>query len=301
MKLRNLMRLRALPAAVAVAGAMLSGGGSEAVAETSVLDRISRDGVIRAGTRANAAPFAQKIASGEFKGFSVDLLQEIRAAAQKALKRSVRVELFEVTPSDRLQRVAKGELDIVCGITTPTWSRESLVDFSLPFFRDGTRVMMYRGKAGEVVDVGRLKIGVVKNTTTVAVLRDRLPAASVRDYPNMGDAMRGLEKGEVDGVANVGVVLLGLAERSEPRRSVVLLPRTRPLATESLACVLPQDDSRWRDLVNRTLVEMFAEVREFNGRYEEIYSRWFGRNGALFYPLDRSTRDYLADISIWAR
>ena len=74
----------------------------------------------------------------------------------------------------------------------------------------------------------------------------------------MGDAMRGLEKGEVDGVANVGVVLLGLAERSEPRRSVLLLPRTRPLATETLACVLPQNDSRWRDLVNRTLVTCTA-------------------------------------------
>ncbi len=301
MKLQNTMRLRALPAAAAVAGAMLAGGGSAAVAADSVLDRVARDGVIRAGTRANAAPFAQKIASGEFKGFSVDLLQEIRAAAEKAVNRSVRVELSEVTPSDRLQRVAKGELDIVCGITTPTWDRESLVDFSLPFFRDGTRVMMYRGKAGEVVDVGQLKIGVVKNTTTVAVLKDRLPAATLRDYPNMGEAMRGLEKGEVDGVANVGVVLLGLAERSEPRRSVVLLPRTRPLATESLACVLPQNDSRWRDLVNRTLIDMFAEVREFNGRYEQVYTRWFGRDGALFYPLDRSTRDYLADISIWAR
>lgn len=301
MKRRNTMRLRALPAAAAVAGAMLAGGGSAAVAADSVLDRVARDGVIRAGTRANAAPFAQKIASGEFKGFSVDLLQEIRAAAEKAVNRPVRVELSEITPSDRLQRVAKGELDIVCGITTPTWDRESLVDFSLPFFRDGTRVMMYRGKAGEVVDVGRLKIGVVKNTTTVAVLKDRLPAATLRDYPNMGEAMRGLEKGEIDGVANVGVVLLGLAERSEPRRSVVLLPRTRPLATESLACVLPQNDSRWRDLVNRTLIDMFAEVREFNGRYEQVYTRWFGRDGALFYPLDRSTRDYLADISIWAR
>ena len=189
----------------------------------------------------------------------------------------------------------------VCGITTPTWDREALVDFSLPFFRDGTRVMVYRGKVGAVVDVGRLKIGVVKNTTTVAVLQDRLPAASLRDYPNMGEAISGLEKGEVDGVANVGVVLLGLAERSEPRRSVVLLPRTRPLATESLACVLPQNDSRWRDLVNRTLIGMFAEIREFKGRYEQIYSRWFGREGTLFYPLDRSTRDYLADISIWAR
>lgn len=284
-----------------MAAAVLAGGGSGPVAAQGVLDRIAQDGVIRAGTRANAAPFAQKVASGEFKGFSVDLLREIRAAAENAVNRSVRVELSEVTPSDRLQRVAKGELDIVCGITTPTWDREALVDFSLPFFRDGTRVMVYRGKVGEVVDVGRLKIGVVKNTTTVAVLRDRLPAASLHDYPNMGDAMRGLEKGEVDGVANVGVVLLGLAQRTEPRRSVVLLPRTRPLATESLACVLPQDDSRWRDLVNRTLIGMFTEIREFKGRYEQIYSRWFGREGALFYPLGRSTRDYLADISIWAQ
>ena len=117
----------------------------------------------------------------------------------------------------------------------------------------------------------------------------------------MGDAMRGLEKGEVDGVANVGVVLLGLAERSEPRCSVLLLPRTRPLATESLACVLPQNDSRWRDLVNRTLVDMYGDVEQFKGRYEEVYNRWFGRDGALFYPLDRATRDYLADVSIWAK
>ena len=117
----------------------------------------------------------------------------------------------------------------------------------------------------------------------------------------MGDAMRGLEKGEVDGVANVGGVLLGLAERSEPRCSVLLLPRTRPLATESLACVLPQNDSRWRDLVNRTLVDMYGDVEQFKGRYEEVYNRWFGRDGVQFYPLDRATRDYLADVSIWAK
>lgn len=301
MNLRDKIPLRALPAAAAVAAAMLAGGGSGPVAAKSVLERIAGDGMIRAGTRANAAPFARKTPSGEFKGFSVDLLQEIRAATEKAVDRSVRLELSEVTPSDRLQRVAEGELDIVCGITTPTWGREELVDFSLPFFRDGTRVMVYRGRAGEVVDVGRLKIGVVKNTTTVTVLKNRLPAATLHSYANMGEAMRGFEKGEVEGVANVGVVLLGLARRSEPRRSVVLLPRSRPLATESLACVLPQNDSRWRDLVNRTLIDMFAEVEEFNGRYEAVYSRWFGRHGELFYPLDRSTRDYLAGVSIWAR
>lgn len=278
--------------------AMIHAGASAA---ESALDRISADGVMRAGTRANAAPFAQKTASGEFEGFSVDLLREIRAAAERTTGRTVRLELFEVTPSDRLQRVAEGELDIVCGITTPTWEREDMVDFSLPFFRDGTRIMVYRNQAGRVADLGQMEVGVVEGTTTVAVVKDRLPGASLRVYANMGDAMRGLEMGEVDGVANVGVVLLGLAERGEPRRSVVLLPRTRPLETETLACVLPQNDSPWRDLVNRTLIGMFADVRDFSGRYEEVYDRWFGRDGALYYPLDRATRDYLGDVSIWAK
>lgn len=278
--------------------AMIHAGASAA---ESALDRISADGVMRAGTRANAAPFAQKTASGEFEGFSVDLLREIRAAAERTTGRTVRLELFEVTPSDRLQRVAEGELDIVCGITTPTWEREDMVDFSLPFFRDGTRIMVYRNQAGRAADLGQMEVGVVEGTTTVAVVKDRLPGASLRVYANMGDAMRGLEMGEVDGVANVGVVLLGLAERGEPRRSVVLLPRTRPLETETLACVLPQNDSPWRDLVNRTLIGMFADVRDFSGRYEEVYNRWFGRDGALYYPLDRATRDYLGDVSIWAK
>ena len=280
----------------------LAGAQAWACAAAGVLDRIAADGVMRAGTRASAAPFAQKTESGTFEGFSVDLLEEIRAAARETLGRAVRLELFEVTPSDRLQRVAAGEIDIVCGITTPTWKRERLVDFSLPFFRDGTRVMVYRVNAGRATaELSRLAIGVVRDTTTVGVVKDRLPAASLRIYANMGDAMRGLETGEVEGVANVGVILLGLSARSTPRRSVVLLPRTRPLASETLACVLPQDDSPWRDLVNRTLVEMFDRVEDFGGRYEALYNRWFGRDGALFYPLDRETRAYLGNVSIWVK
>ena len=175
----------------------LTGAQAGAGAVAGVLDRIAADGVMRAGTRASAAPFAQKTDSGTFEGFSVDLLTEIRKAAGRTLGRAVRLELFEVTPSDRLQRVAAGEIDIVCGITTPTWRRERLVDFSLPFFRDGTRVMVYRVNAGRAADLGGLQIGVVKGTTTVDVLRDRLPAAGLRIYANMGDAMRGLETGEV--------------------------------------------------------------------------------------------------------
>ncbi len=290
---RRLARMAAVLALAATAAA--------AARAESVLDRIAEDGVLRAGTRANATPFAYEAMPGVFEGFSVDLLGEIRATAERALGRSVRLDIAAVTPADRLLRVAAGELDIVCGITTPTWEREQLVDFSLPFFRDGTRVMVYREHASRIADIAGLDIGVVKGTTTEKVVRDQLPTVDVRLFPDMGTALRAMAAGEVHGVANVGVVLLGQAERIGLPRSVVLLPRTRFLAAEKLACVLPQNDSRWRDLVNRTLVDMFAEVDAFNGRYEEIYDRWFGRSGPLFYPLDRGTRDYLNNVSIWVR
>ncbi len=270
-------------------------------AADGVLAKIEAEGVIRAGTRASAPPFARKLETGSFEGFSVDLLEAIRAAAEKKVGRSVALELHEVTPADRLERVAAGELDIVCGITTPTWDREALVDFSVPFFRDGTRILIYREKTMGGVDLGMLDIGVVEGTTTVTIVQDQLPTANLRLFPTMKDAMTALAAGEVSGVANIGITLLGLAAKQEPRRSVVLLPRTFALAMETLACVLPQDDSPWRDTVNRVIIDMFSGVKDANSRYDEIYERWFGRDSTIFYPLDRDNRTYLSTVSIWAR
>ena len=266
-----------------------------------VLARIEAEGVMRAGTRASAPPFARKTENGSFEGFSVDLLEEIRASVETAVGRSIALELREVTPADRLERVAAGELDLVCGITTPHWDREALVDFSVPFFRDGTRILIHRERATGGVDLGRIDIGVVEGTTTVTIISEALPTANLRLYPSMQDAMAGLAAAEVHGVANIGITLLGLAASAEPRRSVVLLPRTYALAMETLACVLPQDDSPWRDVVNRVLIDLFAGVEDSNSRYDELYERWFGRHSEIFYPLDRSNRNYLGTLSIWAR
>ncbi len=272
-----------------------------ALGDEGVLERVQKSGVVRAGTRGSTPPFAELTEQGEFRGFSVDLLHEIGTLLGRHLDRAVRIEFQEVTPADRIRRIVEGELDIVCGITTPTWKREQLVDFSVPFFRDGTRVMVYREAASPATDVGRLKIGVVRNTTTSGIVKMALPVAELRMYSSMADAMDGLASGEVEGVANLGIVLLGLAKQARPRRSVVLLPRTRPLATETLACILPEDDSSWRDFINRSLISMLADIEHFRGRYDALYNQWFGREGQLFYPLDRDTRRYLRDLSIWVR
>ena len=67
-----------------------------------------------------------------------------------------------------------------------------------------------------------------------------------------------------------------------------------------MSCAVPEDDSAWRDFINRTLISLYDGIGDYRGRYVEIYERWFGRDGTIVYPLDRSTRDYLRQIDIWA-
>ncbi|MBN9019432.1 MAG: amino acid ABC transporter substrate-binding protein [Rhizobiales bacterium] len=287
---------RLVRASMVLAALLLPGA-----AGAGVLDRVAESGVLAAGTRADAVPFAFTGPDGSPAGFSVDLLEQIRAAAAARLGRPVELKLQTVTTKDRLERIASGELDIVCEITTPTWAREKTVDFSIPFFRDGTRILAFRETLRTHPDPKDMLIGVAEGTTTQSILEDALPGIKTKSFPDMDAAFAALGKGEVQGVANIGVILLGLSRKLEPNRSVVLLPRSRPYGNEAMACILPQNDSAWRDLVDKTIVDLMAGLDDYDGTYMAIHDKWFGRDGVMPYPLDRSTRDYLLQMNIWAR
>ncbi|HWJ75587.1 MAG TPA: amino acid ABC transporter substrate-binding protein [Kaistia sp.] len=286
---------------IALALALMMSLAGLAPASGGTLDRIAETGVIRAGTRTDAIPFAFDNGSGKPVGFSVDLIEEIRAAAEKAIGKPIKVDLSVVTPANRVQLVAEGKLDIVCEITTPTWAREKLVDFSIPIFRDGTRILTFRDTLRTVPNPKDMLIGVAEGTTTATILQEALPGVRIKNFPSMDAAFKALGKGEIQGVANIGVVLLGLSRKFEPNRSVVLLPRSAPYGNETMSCILPQDDSAWRDLVNHTIIDLEDGLADYRGRYMDIHDKWFGRDGVMVYPLDRSTRDYLLQSDIWAR
>ena len=270
-------------------------------AAAEVLDTIAKTGVIHAGTRLDAIPFAFDDGSGHPIGFSVDLLEAIRAAAEAEVGRPVKLDLSVITPANRIQMVADGSLDIVCEITTPTWDREKSVDFSIPIFRDGTRILTFRDTLRDTPNPKDMVIGVAEGTTTSSILQDALPGVTIKTYPSMDAAFTALGKGEVQGVANIGVVLLGLSKKFEPNRSVVLLPRSAPFGNETMACILPQNDSKWRDFVNHTIIKLMDGLGDYRGAYMDMHEKWFGREGVMAYPLDRSTRDYLLQSNIWAR
>jgi polar amino acid transport system substrate-binding protein len=265
----------------------------------SALERIARTGVLDAGTRFDSIPMAFRDEDGHLVGFSVDLLREITAALEQALGRGVTLNLVPVTSVDRVELVESGTLVIECGLTTPTWERERRVDFSLPFFENGTRILTFRQAARSLDDLAGKRIGVPRGATTGAIVRAGVPTAELVELTSMTEGVERLLRGEIDGLANIGVVLRAQIEDLRVKSEMVLLPRVGALAYESIACILPEDDSRWRDFVNGVIAGLLDGVIEYRGRYVDIYERWFGPDGRIYFPLDREIARRLANNLIW--
>jgi polar amino acid transport system substrate-binding protein len=264
----------------------------------SVLDRIGRTGVLSAATRDDAPPFSFRGADGQLAGFSVDLIEEVRKALAVKFERDIRTDMMVVSPATRLSVIEGGQADLVCETATETWSRQQHVDFSLPIFRDGTRVLAYRDTIDRAADLHDMRIGALDGGVTGEILQHKLHDVKLRLYPNAATALRALESGEVDGVANVGIVLRGMISQATKPQGLVIIPRGEALGYETIACLLPQNDSQWRNFVNGVFRGLFRGIDEYRGRYVAIYDRWFGRDAGIDYPLDeRTVQFYLATLA----
>ncbi len=274
-------------------------------AET-VLERIGKTGVLNAGTRADAMPFGYRVkvaGKGDERlvGFSVDLIDEIRKKLSQKFGREIATRLHVTTASDRIELVASQAIDIECGITTPTWKRQQAVDFSIPFFGNGTRIMVRRTATMDLSSLRGKRIGVAAGTTTEEILRQHVPDALTVEVPDMASGFEMFARGELDGLANIGIVLRAMVENSPLKSKVTLLPRTEELSYETMACSLPQDDSAWRAFVNEVLADLLDGVDQYRGGYFEIYDKWFGPRGVVYFPLHYTVAQRLSASIIWLK
>jgi polar amino acid transport system substrate-binding protein len=263
------------------------------------LDRIARTGTLLAGTRDDAPPFAFRDAQGNLAGLSVDLIEQVRSALSARAGRPVVTRFVPITTQTRMSVIEDGAADLACETATVTWAREQQVDFTLPIFRDGTRILTYRDTIERVRDLQRPRIGVIQGSVTGRIVRDKLPDAVLRPFPGMPAALAAMEAGEVDGIANIGIVLRGLIPTASRRQGLVIVPRGDALGYETIACMVPQNDSAWRDFVNGVLRDLFRGIDAYRGGYFDIHQRWFGRDAAIAYPIDETTARFFTTMLIW--
>ena len=272
-------------AAVWLAGILLLGTAAPVLAET-VLEKISRTGVLTAGTRGIAIPFAFINEKNEWIGFSIDLLEAIRARLEKKLAKRIRLEKKEITPATGIPLVANRTIDVECGSMTYTRGRDETVDFSINFFFTGTQLLVKKGSGiKSLADVAGKRVGAAHASTGEKNLRASQPKADVVIFQDHPAGLLALEQGRIVAYVSDGILLAGLTAKAKNPKDYEVVGF---LAKDPYSCSVPENDSRWRDFVNHTFMELID-----NGKYFELYDKWFGERGVVPYPMSPQVRNYM--------
>lgn len=249
-----------------------------------VVDKIKQTGTITAGVRKDAIPFGFVNEQGEWVGYSLDVLELIRQDVEKQLGKPVQLNLVEVTPQNRFDKIAQNAIDIECASTTFTWEREQQVDFTVSYFASGTQLLVKKDSELNSLDsLAGKRIGVIAQTTNEAVMKQQQPAATFITVSDRYEGLEKLESGEIDGFASDGILLEGLKREGKNPTNLEVIPEF-PYQYEAYACIIPQDESQWRDMVNYSLIKYMEGVVTDQPQAVNIYEKWFGDEGVTPYP-----------------
>lgn len=253
---------------------------------TGTLKKIKDSGAITLGIRETSAPFSYLNEKQQPIGYSIDLCMKVVDAVKAELKMDkLEVKQVPVISQTRIPLVANGTVDVECGSTTNTLTRQKQAEFSAVTFIGGTRLLV-KSKSGirEVEDLKGRTISVSQGTTNERVIKNLsekmnlgIKVLNVKDH---GEGFLVLESGRVDANVSDDVQLYGLRSLAKKPDDYAVVGRQ--LSYEPFGLMFRRGDADFKLVVNRTLANLMR-----SGEMEKIHAKWFAPLGI---PLDEATR-----------
>lgn len=198
--------------------------------QAAELSAIKKRGYLIVGVKDNLRPLGFRD-QDQLQGFEIDIARQL---AGDLLGDETAVELRPLLNQDRLQALLNGEVDLLVARMTITASRQRLVDFSRPYFIDGTGFLTRNG-IDTLRDLNGQPVAVLSGSDTIASVRSLLPQIRLRGVASYEEARRLLEQGEVVAVAADGAVLTGWSQEEPQYRLIPTL-----ISAEALAVAAPR-------------------------------------------------------------
>lgn len=265
-----MMRKLTILAVVALSALLLA-----SVATAGKIEDIQKRGVLIAGVKDAVVPFGfvdQK--TNNLVGFDVDLCQAV------ADKLGVKLEVKPVTSATRIPMLAQGSVDILAATMTHKFERDEVIDFSITYFMDGQKLLVKKGsKVKSAADLAGKKVGTAKGSTSEQNIKNAQPKCTVLSYEGYPQAFLAMNQGMVAAVTTDSTILLGLKNSAANPDDYEIVGGY--ISDEPYAMGVPENDSDFRDLVNKVLADLWT-----SGEYKKLYDKWFGPNTKYYLPLD---------------
>src|SRR5712691_4757156 len=261
---------------------------SIAFAQEGTLDKIRKTGVLTIGTRTGSPPFAYINKNNEWVGFTIDLVEQlVSPSISKEVGKPVKVEKKESTPPTRIPLLTSNAVDLIAGTMTDTRERRETVDFSLTFFYTGAQFLVKKGSPIHGInDIGGKRVAVQQGSTNAKIIREKVPTAQLREFPDQPAAFQALVQGQVDAYTNDGIQLWGLKAKAPKPDDWEVVGDF--FSEEPYGMAMRKGDAKFKQAVDAGLKNGFE-----SNKYSEIYEKWFGPKGEVPYPMTPQVKAYL--------
>lgn len=250
------------------------------LAET-VMEKVARTGTLTVGSRLEIVPYSYVDDKKQLVGYSIDVLNQIKAELSKQLGKPIEIQIIPQAGAtdDRIGKVANRQLDIACD-SQFTWERDRFVDFSVPYGISGIRISAKKGsQLGTPESLIGKRIGAIENTIGEQVIRKVQPRATVVLFRSVEDALAAIKGGKLDAAAGDSIVLAGLKQKLN--LTDYELSPNEPYARYGLACAVPEDNSKFLNLVNYAIAKVMQGYLIGDKQYVAQLNRWFGPQGII--------------------
>ena len=240
-------------------------------ASAQTLERIKETGELKLGYRTDAAPLSFTDEQGQPAGYSTLLCAGVAQAIANQLQMTDLLATFHaVDATDRFDKVASGEIDLLCGAATITLERRELVDFSVPTYVDGTAVLLPKDASDDLAELVGKKVGVRSGTTTLEALNNTIASlgveAEVIRFVDHKAGLAAMKSGEIDAYFADQSILLYLAYAGQEAKPFKVTGTILTIEKQGLA--MARGDADFRLVVDRAISDLFN-----NGTMEELFQR----------------------------
>jgi ABC-type amino acid transport substrate-binding protein len=275
--------VRRLLVGLALGGAVVTAGCASmepaAPPAATTLEKIKATKTIALGYRDSSVPFSYAGPAKEPIGYSVDLCTRVVEDLRSELKLpELQPRWVPVSVETRVRALLDGTIDLECGSTTNTLSRQERVDFSLTTFITGASLLALAGSnVGD--QLGAIRIAVIPGTTTEQMVKNAIASmgataadAKLVEVSDHAEGLAAVVDRRAEVYATDRAILMGLVTSASNPGQFALLDRY--LSYEPYALMLRRGDPEFRLAVNRTLARLYR-----SGQVLDIYRRWFGQWG----------------------
>ena len=241
---------------------------------TGTLKKIKDSGSITIGHRETSIPFSYLDEKQQPIGYSMDICAAVVEEVKKELGLAqLAVKYNPVTPQTRIPLMSNGTIDLECGSTTNTLTRQKQVGFAPVTFITGTKLLVKKSsKVKSYKDLRNKTVVVTQGTTNERIIK----ALSDKDNLNIkflnakdhGESFLTVESGRAVAFSMDDILLYGLIAKAKNPKDYEVVGDY--LSYDPYGMMYRKGDEDFGVVIRRAIGRLMA-----SGDINKIYSKWF--------------------------